>query len=202
MSMPPLVPSEIDPFAGSHYYLKRQLLKMIGATFDIYDSGGQQVLQAQKKGFKLKEDIRIFGGPGFQTELVGIFARQIIDFSAAYDVMDARTGQKIGAFQRKGWASLARDEWTVMNAMDQPVAVLIEDQLWMALVRRLLTNLIPQNYDMLVGEMRVADLKQNFNPFTYHLAIDCFQPPDQLDRRMVLAGACLLASIEGRQSGG
>jgi hypothetical protein len=78
---------------------------------------------------------------------------------------------------------------------------LIEDSLALALIRRLLTNLVPQNYDLLVGETRKVDLKQNFNPFSYHLGIEFFSPPQDFDRRMGLAGAVLLAAIEGRQAG-
>ena len=201
MSLPPFVSESSNPFSGNKYVLKKQLLKLLGASFNIYDSSGVQILQANQKAFKLKEDIRLMGGPGLQTELIGIFARQIMDFKAAYDVVDLQTNQKIGAFKRKGWHSIARDEWVVMDTMDREVGTLIEDSMALALVRRFLSNLVPQNYDMLLGEKLVVDLKQNFNPFSYHLNIDFFVSPDQLDRRMGLAGAVLLAAIEGRQSG-
>ncbi|MFM9874436.1 MAG: hypothetical protein ACKVQS_13355 [Fimbriimonadaceae bacterium] len=205
MEMPPPVsapvPAQGDPFSGNHFVLKRQLLKLIGASFNIYDVHGVQILQANQKGFKLKEDIRLMGGPGLQTELIGIFARKVMDFSASYDVMDLQTNQRIGVFRRKGWHSLARDEWIVMDANEVAIGTLIEDTLAMALLRRLLTNLIPQNYDLLVGEVRKVDLKQNFNPFSYHLGIEFFTPPQDFDRRMGLAGAVLLAAIEGRQAG-
>jgi uncharacterized protein YxjI len=205
--MPPPIPAPAsmpvqgDPFGGNHYVLKKQLLKLIGASFNIYDAHGTQILQANQKGFKLKEDIRLMGGPGLQTELIGIFARNVIDFSAAYDVIDLQSGHRIGVFKRKGWQSMARDEWIVMDAHENQVGTLIEDSLALALIRRLLTNLVPQNYDLLVGETRKVDLKQNFNPFSYHLGIEFFSPPQDFDRRMGLAGAVLLAAIEGRQAG-
>ena len=45
-----------------------------------------------------------------QVELLSIQARQIIDFSAAYDVYDGSTGSKVGALKRKGMKSILRDE--------------------------------------------------------------------------------------------
>lgn len=202
MAMPPVVQSaEMGTFSSNHYVLKRKLLKLIGGTFHIFDASGVEVLRAEQKGFKLKEDIRLLGGPGLQQEMVGIFARQVMDFAAAYDVVDLQTNVKLGAFRRKGWSSIVRDEWHVLDIHDQQVGVMIEDDMTMALLRRFLSNLIPQNYDLKYGERRMADLKQNFNPFSYHLNVDFDVPADQFDRRMGLAGAVLLAAIEGRQSG-
>jgi len=190
-----------NPFTGDKYVLKRQLLKLIGSTFHIYDALGHQVLKANQKGFKLKEDIRLLGGPNLDQEMIGIFARKIMDFSSAYDVVDLTNGTKIGVFRRKGMKSILRDEWEVLSPDEVVIGTMLEDSMAMALVRRFLVNLIPQNYDLFVGDQRMVDLKQNFNPFSYHLNIDFFAPPQNFDRRMGLAGAVLLAAIEGRQSG-
>ena len=130
-----------------------------------------------------------------------IKARQIVDFSAAYDVVDTALGQKVGALRRKGWASMLRDEWEVLDAGDNVIGKMVEDSMGLALLRRFLSNLIPQNYDILFGADRVADLKQNFNPFTYELNIDFSMDTTQrLDRRLGLAAGILLAAVEGRQS--
>jgi hypothetical protein len=69
------------------------------------------------------------------------------------------------------------------------------------LVRRFLLNLIPQNYDLLVDGRRVADFRQNFNPFSYHLNIDFSEDTQgRVDRRLGIAAAVLIAAIEGRQA--
>jgi len=198
----PLAPtSPIDPrFLQSHYHLKRQVFKLVGSNFWVHDQGGNVVMFVHQKGFKLKEDLRVYDDEKKTTELLRIHARKIMDFSAAYDVIDARTEQRVGVLRRKGWRSIARDEWQVCDANEIEVATLIEDQLLLALVRRFLTNLIPQNYDLLVGGQRAVDYKQNFNPLTYHLKID-FTPGfvSPVDPRTALAAAFLVAAIEGRQ---
>ena len=56
----------------------------------------------KQKAFKLKEDIRLYTGEDMQTEVLSIQARQVLDFSAAYDVIDSATRMKVGALKRKG----------------------------------------------------------------------------------------------------
>jgi hypothetical protein len=147
----------------------------------------------------MKEAITVYFDKERQRPVMNIRARQIMDFSAAYDVTDAITNQPVGVLKRHGWASLAQDKWSVCDPMERELGLLQEDNLVLALVRRFLTNLVPQNYDILVGGQQYVDLKQNFNPFTYHLKIDFKVPETQFDRRLVIAAAVLLGSIEGRQ---
>lgn len=184
------------------YYLKRQLLKLIGAGFFLYDSNNAVAFYVQQKGFKLKEDIRFYTDEQKTQEVLSIAARQVMDFSASYDVTDSTTGQRVGVLKRKGMKSILRDEWLVCDANEVQLATLVEDSMAMALIRRFLTALIPQNYDMLVGTQRVVDIRQNFNPFSYHLNIVMEQGvQNPVDPRVVLAAAVLLAAIEGRQKG-
>jgi hypothetical protein len=91
----------------------------------------------------------------------------------------------------------------VLDVNDQPLGSLIEDSMGYALLRRfLLGSLLPQNYDILFGGTRVADLRQKFNPFAYQMMVDfSMDTANRLDRRMGIAGAILLAVIEGKQSG-
>ena len=115
--------------------------------------------------------------------------------------MIAADGTKVGTLRRKGLKSVVRDTWDVLDENDRPIGTLFEDTIGLALLRRfLLGSLLPQNYDMIVGDMRVADYKQRFNPFVYHMDIDfSMDTGHRLDRRLGTAAAMLLAIIEGRQ---
>jgi len=190
-------------WGGDRFELKRQFFKLIGANFRVFDATGNLVLFSHQKGFRLKEDIRIYADESGTREVLNIRARQIFDFQAAYDVVDSASGQKIGALKRKGWASIIRDEWIVMDANDAEVGKVVEDSQLMALLRRFASNLIPQNYDLLLNDgTRVADFRQHFNPFVYWLTIDFSMDPQQrLDPRLKFAAGILLAAVEGRQAG-
>lgn len=186
-------------FQHNHYLLKRQFFKLLGENFRIYDPSGNLVLFSHQKAFKLREDIRIYGDEAKSHEFLSIKARQIIDWSAAYDVVDATNGEKVGAFKRKGWTSIVRDKWIVMDKEDREIGFIEEDQMMLALVRRFLTNLVPQNYDLVMGGQKAVDLKQRFNPFVYHMDIDFGTQQPLIDRRMGIAAGVLLAAVEGRQ---
>jgi uncharacterized protein YxjI len=188
-------------FQFPNYLLKRQVLALTG-KFRIYDPLGNLVMFSEQKMFKLREDIRVYADESKSQEVLSIKARQIVDFSAAYDVVDTAYNQKVGTLRRKGWSSILRDEWQVLDANDNQIGVLFEDSMGLALLRRfLLGSLLPQNYDIVLGETRVADLKQNFNLFRYELNLDFSMDPSQrLDRRLGIAAGILLAAVEGRQS--
>jgi hypothetical protein len=187
-------------FSFNQYLLKRQVFALAG-KFRFFDPSGRLVLFSEQKMFKWREDIRVYSDESKTQEVLMIKARQIIDFSAAFDVVDSATGQKVGALRRKGLASMLRDEWEILDVSDNVVGKLFEDSMGLALVRRFLSNLVPQNYDITFGTNRVADLKQAFNPFAYQLTIDFSMDVNRLlDRRLGIAAGILLAAIEGRQS--
>ncbi len=187
-------------FQHNQYLLKRQVFALTG-KLRFYDPAGNLVLFSEQRMFKLREDIRIYADEAKTQEVMAIKARQIIDFSAAYDVIDSSTGQSVGALRRKGLKSILRDEWEVLDTSDNVVGLLFEDNMSLAMLRRLiLGSLLPQNYDMTMGDERVADIKQRFNLFRYELDVDfTMGTSGKLDRRLGLAAATLLAIIEGRQ---
>jgi uncharacterized protein YxjI len=190
-----------DRFGLTNYVVRRKVFKIFGSAFHIYDTAGNVVFYSKLKAFKLREDIRLYTGEDMQTEVLTIQARQIIDFSAAYDVHDPATREKIGALKRRGLKSILRDEWIIMDAADREIGKVQEEHIVLALLRRFITDLIPQGFSVQVGGMQVAEFKQNFNPFVLKLRLD-FSKDDRgaLDRRLGLAAAVLLCAIEGRQN--
>ena len=182
------------------YLLKRQAIALTG-KFRVYDPAGRLVMFSEQKMFRLREDIRVYDSEDKSREVLSIKARQIMDFSAAYDVVDTELNQKVGVLRRKGLRSILRDEWEVLDANDRLIGQLFEDSIPLALLRRLvLGSWLPQNYDMTVGDMRVADLRQNFNLFRYELNLDfSMDTTNRVDRRVGIAAGILLAAVEGKQ---
>lgn len=188
------------PFTANLFVLKRQALALTG-VFRLYDQNEQLIAYSRQKMFKLREDIRVYADEAQSQELLYIQARQILDFSAAYDVRDSQTGELVGTLRRRGLNSMVRDQWDVLNASGQPVGTLLEDSLGLALLRRLLLgSLLPQDYDIQVNGVRAMDLKQRFNIFRYELVLD-FTPDSArvIDHRLGIAAGILLAAVEGRQ---
>ncbi len=189
-----------ERFEYPTYLVRRKILKLFGGAFHIYDPTGAVVLYSQLKAFKLKEDIRLYTGEDMLTEVLLIKARQVLDIAATYDVVDPAKNEKVGALKRKGLKSILKDEWIFMDSNDREIGLLKEDSTVLALVRRFLTNLIPQKYTAEIGGTPVCTYKQNFNPFVMKIAVDFSQDFSRaLDRRLGIAAAVLLCAIEGRQ---
>jgi uncharacterized protein YxjI len=196
--------TEGEPLANSFqhqtYLVRKKILKLAGKDFHIFDPNEQVVFFSRMKAFKLREDIRIYSDDSMLTELITIKARQILDVSAAYDVVDTATGDKIGVLKRKGLKSILIDEWIIMDADDNEIGFIKEDSLALALIRRFIMSLIPQNFTGEINGVQVCSFKQNFNPFVSKITLD-FSPDKNgaLDRRLGIAAAILLCAIEGKQ---
>jgi hypothetical protein len=188
-------------FQYNEYLVRRKIITFLGAKFYIHDQQGNLIGFSHQKAFKLKEDIRIFTDEQMSHELISIKARKVLDISSAYDVVDSATQQRIGVLKRKGIKSaFLRDEWTVMDANESPIGLIKEDSTLLALIRRHVTNLVPQTYDFELGGKMVGKAKQNFNLFAPKMHCDfSLDPGKKLDRRLALSAVILLMAIEGRQ---
>ncbi|SDC27719.1 hypothetical protein SAMN02799630_00990 [Paenibacillus sp. UNCCL117] len=187
-------------FNHQKYVVRKQILSLVGAKIDIFDMNENPILFSKMKAFKLKEDIRIYGDDTMQECLISIQARSVIDFSSTFDVVDVETGNKIGALRRKGMKSIFKDEWTILNPNDSEIGLIKEDNALLALLRRFMTNLIPQHYNAELNGSQVAEYKQNFNPFVQKLNVDFAADYNgKFDRRLGLAAAVLLIAVEGNQ---
>jgi len=177
--------------------MRRKVLA-IAPQFHIFDMSGAMLLYCHQKLFKLKEDIRVYADESKQTEILTIKARSIIDFSAAYDVVDAQTQERVGVLRRRGWKSILRDEWHILDAGEQHIGTLQESGA--AWLRRVL-SFLPQRYELRLGEEVVGHIRQYWNPFVFKAEMDLGADAlRRLDRRLALAAGLLLMAIDRRQN--
>lgn len=190
-----------NPYNYDSYMIRRKVLKIIGASFHIYNPNGEIIFYVKKKGFKLKEDIRVFTGEDMTKEVLSIQARNILDISATYDVYETATFEKVGALRRKGLKSIFKDEWVILDCNDNEIGTIKEDSTSLALIRRFLTNIIPQTFEGVLNSGKVFEFRQKFSLFVQKIDVDFSYDKDKvLDRRLGLAAAVLLCAIEGRQN--
>jgi uncharacterized protein YxjI len=183
---------------AANYVIRRKVFSFLGGQFHIYNAEGALIGYSKQKAFKLKEDIRVYTDESMQKEVLTIKARQIIDFGAGYDVVDSRAQQKIGALKRKGWTSILRDSWIVMDENDAEIGKIEEDSLALAMLRRFVAA-IPQRYHLADGQnQKLAFFHQNWNPFVFRLAVGV-EEHCSLNPLLVLAAGILLVAVEGRE---
>ncbi len=192
--------SDLVRYQGTRYLARKKVFKMFGDAFHIYGENGSLVCYVKQKAFKLKEAITVYADEGMSDVLMTIQARSIMDFSGTYDVTTVG-GENLGALKRKGMKSIIRDEWEIHDANGEVIGNIIEDSALMAIVRRFLSNLIPQSFTVTIRGNEVASFDQHFNPFVAKYDIDfSMDQTGELDRRLGLAAVVLLLAIEGRQN--
>ncbi len=188
--------------AVERYTLRRKFFKLFGAGFHIVNGEGGTVAYGEQKALRLREDLRVYTGEARTEELLRIGTTQVIDFSAAYRVTLA-TGETIGEFRRRGMKSLVRDTWTVHDGEGREVARVEEDSGWLAFLRRVhegFAMVLPQTFHVRGGDGRLlVTYRTHFNPFLYRLGVAVHSEDAQMDDLMILAGACLIGAVEGRQ---
>ncbi len=181
-------------------FLVRQKIFSLAPSFYIHDHLGNALAFLRKKVFTWKDDVRVFTDETQSLEILRIKARKIVDWGAAFDVTDSINNEKVGVLKRRGWKSIARKEWLVLDALDQEIGKIREDSLALALVRRFLIALIPQTYSFELAGQEIGTAAQNWNFFAPKMTVDFTRDPaKQMDRRMVVAAVVLLMAVEGRQ---
>ncbi|TGM19440.1 hypothetical protein [Leptospira meyeri] len=191
----------MQQYTFNKYFAKKSFLKIFGGEIRIFDENKNNLLFfVKQKAFKLKEDITVYADETKSKELLKIKARSVIDFSATYDVVDVTSNEPIGSLRRKGFKSILKDSWEILDTKDQVIGSIDEDSMLKAILRRFLTNLIPQSFFITINKNQVGILKQTLNPFVPQFNIDFSSDiANALDRRMGIAIVILLQIIEGRQ---
>ncbi len=187
-------------FELDNYLFRRRFFSFGGRTFDFMSPDKKSNhAYCRMKLFRLKEEITIYTDSSMSTKMLFIKAQNVIDFSAKYDVYDSEHDDRIiGTWKRQGLNSLIQDSW-ILTLPGGRELQLTEDSTALALVRRILSSLIPQTYYLRDGNKDVAVFRQKFNPFLYRLDVQILDGDEEM-RKLIAAGAQLLAAIEGRQN--
>ncbi|HET9837013.1 MAG TPA: hypothetical protein VFR84_02180 [Candidatus Angelobacter sp.] len=181
-------------------FVARQKIFSLAPCFYVQDQFGNALAFLRKKVFTWKDEIRVFTDESQSLELLRIKARRIIDWGTAFDVTDSINNQKVGVLKRRGWKSVLRREWIIMDALDQEIGRIREDSAVRAFMRRFLTALLPQAYTFEVGGQQIGTATQNWNLFAPRMFVDFTADPGrQLDRRLAVAAVVLLMAVEGRR---
>lgn len=195
--------------AAEQYTIRRKFFKLFGAAFYIDDASGATIGYCKQKAFRIREDIRIYTDESCSKELIRISTKSILDISGTYEVFDSAS-RKVGSVRRKGLkSSFVQDEWDLAGADDRPVGTLREDSAFKGLLRRyvdLASLLLPQSYHLTTASgQELAVFRQHFNPLLFRMGVairDAGGPgvDDGPDELLILAAACVVAAIEGRQN--
>lgn len=87
--------------------------------FTAKNAQGQTIAYVKQKMFKLKEAVNVYSDESKSQVLFTIAANKWLDWSAAYSMVDA-SNNEIGKIARKGWRSLWKAEYNIIDQNQQP----------------------------------------------------------------------------------
>ncbi|WP_152039829.1 hypothetical protein [Salinigranum salinum] len=177
-------------FDATRYEIRQKI--GIGTKYNVYEGDADEpILTAKKKKLKLKEDFRFSTPDG--EEMFRVKADSVLDVAAAYDVVDARTDERVGSVRRE-IASFLKHEYALLDAEGTVVAVLREDNHLMAALRRLVTTLIPFSYDIVTPDGTVVGTVGEQFSFRDKYTIEL---TGDVDPRLAVIGTVVVDAIEG-----
>jgi uncharacterized protein YxjI len=128
-------------------------LSTLANDFTATDASGRVVAYVRQKMFKFKEDISIYSDETKTRVNYKIKADRWLDFSAAYSFLD-ENGREFGKVARKGWRSLWKAEYEIIDQFQTAQYVIREENAWVKVM------------DSLLGEIPVVGMFTGymFNP--------------------------------------
>ncbi|GAA4278222.1 LURP-one-related/scramblase family protein [Aquimarina mytili] len=177
--------------------------------FTAKDVNGKTFAYVKQKMFKLKEAITIYEDETKAKVNFTIKADKWIDFSAAYSFTDSN-GQETGKIARKGWASLWKAEYELIDQNQKLQYHIREENGWVKVLDSLLGQipvlsiltgyLFNPSYKVtnLNNEM-VARLKKEPSFFGRRFQISKLKDIDADDQERVILGLMMMILLERRR---
>ncbi len=181
-------------------------ISTLSNDFTAKDVDGTTIAYVKQKMFKLKEAIDVFDNE--QKKLVNyrIKSDKWIDFSAAYSFTNA-TGTEIGKIARKGWASIWKAQYDLIDQHQQLQYKVSEENAWVKVLDHFLGRipilsiftgyLFNPSYIVTTakGEI-VARLKKEPSFFGRKFEISKLQDIDIDDQERIILGLMMMILLE------
>jgi hypothetical protein len=190
-------------YAFTEYVLKRQGLS-IGGKYRLFGpQGDTPLLFIEEKTVWIPPSVttHVYADEKKKQEILTL--KQSPAEGVDVDVIDAATGQKIGAIgpAADSASEIIKDAWHILDTGTNPIAKVFEKSAARSVARELLSNALPQQLDITIGETLVGTLRQKVKPLGYELTIDFSMDAGRLlDRRLGLAAAIFVALHQAKES--
>ncbi len=183
----------IQPFAHPTYTIKRPFWSLLGRKFHVFAPDGSLVCFVKHPLLKLRQEFTLFADESESQPLLTIRSRQVVALNRCLDVLDARTGERVGTIRSRGLKSIVRDTWDILDPSDQPVGLMQEDGA--ALLRRMFP-ILTGKWHIELHQQEVAKVTQVFRFFVKEFTLDLSMNQGRVDARFAIACALLALMAE------
>ncbi|OEK08869.1 hypothetical protein A8C32_00920 [Flavivirga aquatica] len=177
--------------------------------FIAKDSLGTTIAYVKQKMFKLKEDILIYNDESKSEIEYRINADKWIDFSAVYSIKDKK-GKEIGKVARKGWKSLWKTEYELIDQHQKFQYHIREDNAWVKVIDSLIGQIpvlgaftgyfFNPSYSVLdLNNKAIVRLKKEASFFGRKFKISKLSDIDLDDEEQIILGLMMMILLERRK---
>lgn len=177
--------------------------------FTAKDADGRTIAYVKQKMFKLKEAITIYSDENKTKVDYTIAANKWLDFSAAYGFKDAQ-GQNIGKVARKGWASIWKANYEIIDQHDKLQYRVSESNPWVKVLDSILGEipilsfftgyLFNPTYDVKdLKDQVIVKLKKEPSFFGKEFKLELIKPIDNDDDDRIMLGLMMMILLERRR---
>jgi hypothetical protein len=184
------------PFAHAHYTVKQSYWSFLGRVTRVFAPDGSLVAYVKRPIFKWKEELMIYADEAQTQPLLTVKARHAIAINMVRDVFDAGTGELVGSIRQRGFKSMFRDTWDILDPGEQVVGLMQEDG--SSFLRRLFPILLGKWHIELHSDP-VAYVKQVWRFFAKEYTLDLSLNSGRMDPRFAMACAVLALMAETRR---
>lgn len=178
--------------------------------FTATDATGATVAYVRQKMFKLKEAITVYNDTSKAQVLFTIKANRWLDWSAVYSMLDA-DGIEIGKIARKGWQSMWKAEYDIIDQHEKLQYKVQEASIWTRIGDSLMGD-IPivgfftgymfhptYNVSDINGDI-VVRLKKKPSFFGKEFEVEKVSDINKDDKERVMLGLMMMILLERRRS--
>lgn len=184
-------------------------ISTLSNDYRVLDADGRVIAYVRQKMFKFKEDIQIFTDTDKSKLLYTIKADKWIDWSAAYAFKRA-DGSELGKIARKGWRSLWKAEYDLIDQFEAPQYKVKENNGWVKVFDSLLGEipilgmltgyLFNPSYNVLNNDNQpIVTIKKDPSFFGRKFTIEKRTDLDEDDQERIILGLMMMILLERRR---
>ena len=188
-------------FQQNHFFVHHARLPWSSRLY-FYDEQGRTLAFVRNTRCEWSKNLRVFTDPTLSFELMVIKPVRAAEPGSHFNVIDSVNSQAVGKVRHVPVVRLQRQEWELLGPAGDALCVIREDSALLGLMRRYLSESVPQSYTFSVAEGTLGSAVRAAGLFSPQMEIDfngdCAKP---IDRRLLVAALVLISACANSEFG-